>query len=714
MDGPRVGALLLAVCLVVGSAGVPLASGATASTTATTEATGAPHGGLHIDFTTSLTPERPGEVGVVAAFEVPDGVTSLTAEVPQGVEVTDTDGFRQRAPREYEWTRTTDSPSLTYRLPVNETVTRGREGAETSGFLYVDTGDWALLKPPQLGVIYSGTGGREPIRRSHSVDGPGVAGESLLFVGPVETTAREVAGQRLRLAVPEAADLRASRADVLDSLAGVARTTTLGPADDEVLAIAAPTDGVAYGSTGLQRGSSAFWVRDVQRLDGPENVWVHEYVHTRQTSRPTDATRWSYEGMADYYAVTRALRAGQINYTQYRRHLDVGARERYADVTLAEPDTWRGTGANYWKGALAFAAIDRRIRIESDGAATLQDAIRRAQDRAGGGRLDQSTFLGSIEAVGGSDSRDLARRLTETDAAAETWTRSEHARVFGGLAAIDYRFGRFAVRGPYRNTSVDRPPTLVPGERLVVDATAENTGDAAGEFTATLRLGDRVVDTRSGSLEAGASTPLSWTVPVRTTGERSLRLGEATRSVAVREPATPRVSDLRVPGRLAVGERAEFAAVVANPADRPADGTVALTVGERTLTERPVRLAPGESTTLTATTSVERAAAYTVAAGDRSATLRVRDPTPTPTSNPGGGSGAGGPTRTATGGDRPTTAGDGRTDGEGDGDGTTARNGDETDTPTPLTPSGASGDGFGLATTLAGLAAVALLCSRLR
>jgi len=707
MNGSRVAALLLAVCLVVGSAGAPLASAATASTTTERGASAAPHGGLHIDFTTSLTPDRPGEVGVVAEFGIPDGVTSLTAEIPEGAEVTATEGFRQRAPREYEWTRTTDRPSLTYRLPVNETVTRGREGAETSGFLYVDTGDWALLKPPRLGVTYSGTGGREPIRRSHSVGGPGVVGESLLFVGPVETTTREVAGQRVRLAVPEAADLRPSRADVLDSLAGAARATTLGPADDAVLAIAAPTDGVTYGSTGLQRGSSALWVRDAQPLDGPESVWVHEYVHTRQTSRPTDATRWSYEGMADYYAVTRALRAGRIDYSQYRRHLDVGGRERYADVTLAEPDTWRGTSANYWKGALAFAAIDRRIRIESDGSATLQDAIRRAQDRASGGRLDQPTLLGSVEAVGGPESRELARRLTETDAAAETWNRSEHARVFGGLATIDYRFDGFAVRGPYRNTSVDRPPTLVPGEELVVDATAENTGDAAGEFAVTLRLGDRAVDTRSGSLDAGESTGLSWTVPVGTTGERSLRLGGATRSVTVREPATPRVSDLRVPDRLAAGERAEFAAVVRNPADRPADGTVALTVGDRTPAERTVRLAPGESTTLTATTGFERAGEYTVAAGDRSTTLRVRDPTPTPTS--GGGSDADG--------DRATTADDGRTDrgtdGAGSG-GTTTRNGGGADTATPMTPSGVSGDGFGVVAALAGLAAVTLLRSRLR
>jgi hypothetical protein len=162
-----------------------------------------------------------------------------------------------------------------------------------------------------------------------------------------------------------------------------------------------------------------------------------------------------------------------------------------------------------------------------------------------------------------------------------------------------------------------------------------------------------------------------------------------------------------VPDRLATGERAEFAAVVTNPADRPADGTVALTVGERTPAERTVRLAPGESTTLTATTGFERAGEYTVAVGDRSTTLRVRDPTPTPAS--GGGSDADG--------DRATTADDGRTDRGTDGaggGGTTTRNGGGADTATPMTPSGASGDGFGVVAALAGLAAVTLLRSRLR
>lgn len=418
--------------------------------------------------------------------------------------------------------------------------------------------------------------------------------------------------------------------------------------------------------------------------------------------------------MADYYAANRALRTGRINYSQFRRHLRIGTRPRYADVMLAAPDTWRGTSANYWKGALVFAAIDRRIRLESDGSATLQDAVRRAQDRTGRGRLNQSTFLGSVEAVGGTDSRAVARRFTETNATPETWNRSEHARAFGGFATIDYRIDGFRVEGPYRSTGVDQPPTLVPGERLVVNAVATNTGDAAGEFAVTLRAGDRAVGTRSGQLAAGARTDLQWTVPFEGTGERTVRLAEAERSVTVRPPATPRVTDLQVPDRVAVGESVRVRAVVTNRAERPANATVALTVDGRTLTERDVRLAPGESTTLAASTSFGSAGSYTVAADDQSATLRVRDST-APTMSAGGG--AGGSGRSTTG-----SVGTGTDDGVGgDGsaadagaDGGGASRGADTTTGTPLTPSGSAGDGFGAAAALVGLLLTVLVLARRR
>jgi hypothetical protein len=633
--------------------------------------------GLHVNYTTSLTPARPGEVNVTARFAVPDRVTALGVAVPPDATVTAAEGFRQRGPGRYEWTRTTDRPSLAYRLPANVTVARGREGAATSGYLYVDTGEWALVRAPSLGVTYSGAGPRPPLRRSQSVAGEGVAGDALLFLGPVETETRTVAGQRLRLAVPAAADLRESPTDVLDSLAGAARTLRVGPADESVLVVAAPTAGVDYGSTGLQRGAADAWVRDTERLDSPENVWVHEYVHTRQAYRGTDATRWTFEGMADYYAVTRALEAGRINYSRYRRHLNIGARQRYANATLADPSTWTGTTAHYWKGALAFAAIDRRIRVESGGDATLQDAIRRATNTDE--RVDQSRFLDAVAATGGPDSRALARELTETSAAAETWNRSVHARVFG-LADPDYRFASFRVAGPYRNATVDRLPTLVPGERVTVRAVARNNGTETGDYAVTLRAGDRAVGTRTGRLDPGETARFSWTVPFDAAGESRLVLGEATRPVTVRQAAAARVTALRVPARVGVGESVRVRATVGNRAGRPAGATVALRADGATLTERRVRLAPGASTALAGRTAFQSPGEYTVAAGDRTATVRVVAGTPTPTA-------------------------------PDDGDDFT---GTVTPTPSPVTPTVAQGPGFGIAAAVAAVAFAVLLGRRRR
>lgn len=594
-------------------------------TAANTVSTATP--GLNLTFETSLTPATPGEVRTRVRFTVPEGVTSLTARLPADVTVTGADGFRRRAPRRYEWTQTTDRPSITMTVPANVTIQRGRGASATEGVVFADTGEWALIRAPRLaGLTYSGLGDRATIHREQVVNGSGAAGEEILFLGPVEAYSRETGGQRLRLVVPAAADLRESPEAILDALAAANRALTFGARDDRVFVVAAPTDGVSYASTGLQRGDSDIWVRDVQRLDTPENVWVHEYIHTRQDYRGTDRTRWTLEGMADYYAASRTLQRGRINYSQYRRHLSIGARGRYGDVVLANQSTWAGTTANYWKGALVFAGLDRRIRIESDGEATLQDAIRRAQTRSGTA-LNESTFLGSVEAVAGPESHAFARRYTTTNATPDTWNRTEHARTFGGLADISYRFAGFSVDGPYRNGTL-ADPVVVPGETLFVRAVATNDGDRAGNYTATLRAGDRTVGSRGGSLAPGESVRLGYRVPFETTGDPAIVVGGARREAGVVDPGTPRVTALRVPDRARVGDPVRLRATVRNPADLPADGRVSLRVDGTVVGERRVQLAPGGETTLMTRTVFERPGEYSVRAGNQSATVRVREPTP--------------------------------------------------------------------------------------
>lgn len=676
----RILVCLLLVCSLVSVAGVTAGRPATEPGTAANEDTNANASTeaepLNRTFVLSLTPETSGTVRVRLQFEVPDGVTSLSTTLSSGASVTDTEGFQHSGGDSYEWTQTTDTPSITYDLPVNQSYTRGREGAETTGQLYADAGEWAIAPAPRAGVSYSGTGPQPEITTGYEFTGSGVTGGDIVYLGDFTAYERTAAGQRLRLVVPAAAELHEEPKAVLDALAGASKTISFGLTDPEVVAIAAPTT-VNWASTGLQRGAADFWVLDDRRLDTANNVWVHEYAHTRQTYSPTAETRWSVEGMADYYAALVAYRQGHINYDQFRNHLNIG--RHHEDVILSEPDTWEGSLANYDKGALVLAALDRRIRLETDGEATVEDVIRRFNDST----VSQEEFLDAVEATAGSNVRDDAKRYTETDTAPETWTRQEHAAAFGdGRAAFDYEFTPpYDRSGPYRADQVDASPSVVVGESLDLRVAVENTGAATGDYRAALRVDGQTVATRQGTLDPGARERLRFNRTFSDAGEVTLTVGEATETVTVRQPASPRVSELDAPKQARAGEPVELRATVENGANRPARGTVTLATGGQTLASEEILLGVGETATLTATTSFE-AGDHAVTAGDRERTIQVSEkPSTSPTDGDA-----------STGADRSTT----RTEA-----GQTATGADKT--PAVGQP------GFGVAAALAALAAVAAL-----
>lgn len=575
-------------------------------------------------FTVSLTPDDPGAIRVELEYRIPDDVTTLSTQLPEEASVQSTDGFQRRSGTTYDWTRTTDTPTITYVFPVNQTVTRNTgEGTQTTGYLYVDTGEWAIARAPRAGVTYSGTGSQPELTTDYAFTGSGATSGAILYLGPFEEHRRTVAGQQLRLVVPRAADLRTPPEEVLDSLGSAAKKLSIGPRDATVIAIAAPGT-VDWGSTGLQRGQSDFWVLDDQGVNSPGNVWVHEYVHTRQVYRPTDATRWTVEGMADYYAALLTYQQGRISYDRYRRHL--GAAEDHQNAVLADPSTWEGTLADYDKGALVFAALDRQIRLETDREGTLQGVLRRINN----GTVEQSEFLDAVGAVGGSDPRSFAETYTETDAIPETWSRQEQRDAFGDdRPSFAYEFvPPYERTGPYRTDTADATPSVVLGETLALRVGVENTGSATGEYRAELRVDDEVVATRTGTLDPGAREVVTFDRTFTARGERRLTVGRAAETVTVRAPATPRVTGLDAPRRAAPGESVRLQATVANPAERPANGTVTLAVDGDSVATRHLRLDTNETATLTASTTLE-VGEHTVTAGGRERTVRVSTSTPT-------------------------------------------------------------------------------------
>ncbi|PSP96108.1 hypothetical protein BRC84_02185 [Halobacteriales archaeon QS_1_68_44] len=584
------------------------------------------------------TADDPGQVDVTTRLTVPSGTTGLRVTLPERTDVYETRGFTRAGDRTYEWTRSTDEPFLSYTMAGNVTVDRGAGERH----LFAVTDEWAIVRSPRVDL-------RTPddsvdATRRYEVEGRGAAGPNITYLGPHEERVRE-GRQRFRLVIPAAADMAASPRDALDSMENASERVSFGRRDPEVFVVVAPT-GVEWAATGLQRGDADLWVRDRQRVDTARNAWVHEYVHTRQEYEPTDATRWTFEAMAEYYAAVLTYEQGRIDYEAFRGRMERGTDGRYGDVRLVDPDTWRNNEGDYEKGALVFGHLDRRLRAETDG------SMDRVFGRLGAGELTRSAFLGAVEDAGGTGVRGDAEQYTETTATPQVWSREEHVEAFGG-PLIRQSFGGFAVAGPHRSTALGEP-RLVAGERLEATVTVANNGTEAGEFTLRFRVDGKTVETRSGTLGPGETTTVTFTRQFGSAGKYELTAGTATATVVVEEPAAARVTDLVVePESAAIGETVRLRAAVTSSADRPDAGTVAFTADGETVATREVAFAG--TTTVEATTTPEAPGEYAVGAGDLTATLSVRDETVQPTTTPAAGENEG-PSGGGTGATTPSAA----------------------------------------------------------
>jgi hypothetical protein len=571
---------------------------------------------VDVEHTVGMTDES-GAVDVTTTVFVPDGTAGLRVTIPSGTDVYATDGFARVDDRTYEWTRSTDEPSLSYTMEGNVTVDRGAGERH----LFAVTDDWAIVRSPQVG-IRTASGPAEADER-YRVDGAGAAGPHITYLGPHTTRVRD-AGQRFRLVVPAAANMTATPAAALDSLAHASRRISFGDRDEVVFVVVAPTS-VPWAATGLQRGEADLWIRDVQSVDTARNAWIHEYVHTRQDYEPTAETRWSVEGMAEYYAAVLPYEAGHVSFNRFRVTLASGRGDAYDDVVLAEPSTWEDGEGDYVKGALVWGALDRRLH------AVFGDGMDAVVARFGDGAVSQSEFLDAVAAVGTPGVRSDARESTETTASPELWNESEHVAAYGG-ALLRHAFDAFAVSGPYRDTAVPEP-RLVTGETLNVTVVVRNEGTDPGEYAVPFRVDGETVGTRRGTLDPGESTTLSFDRTFEAAGEYDLRAGSATATAVVEQPADPTVTALSVePTTPARGRAVRINATVESTADRPANGTVVVTVDGDTLATR--RVAFAGTTTVEETTTFDGAGDHAIRAGDRMATVTVRDVTVTPTASP--------------------------------------------------------------------------------
>ena len=565
-------------------------------------------------------------IDVETRLSIPDSTVELEITIPADTDVTGATGFERVDDRTYAWTESTATPSLEYEYDA--TVSGSHRGRE--GLTFVANDEWALVRTPSVGVSWRSTDTDSELARSNMVDGEGVASTHMAYLGPYTEHTGSAAGQTFRLVVPEAADLREDPDEILAALEAAAGRLVIGPRPD-VFAVAAPTAGQSWGPAGVQRGPGGdFWVRDTEALGTAQNTWVHEYVHTRQRYATTDATRWTTEGMAEYYAALLAYEAGDVRYEAFRDRLERGTDPEYDDVHLADSGTWRGTTADYERGAQLFAHLDRRLRADAD---TSLDAVVAGVNRRGA-ELTQRRFLDAIGSAGGADLRADAERYTETTATPPIASRGEYVAAFGG-PDVRYSIAGTAVSGPYRTGALD-PPELVVGETLELDVVAENVGTEPGDFEAELRVDGEVVAVREGRLGPGASTMLRFARGFDSAGEFELSIGPERATVTVEEPAGIEVVGLEtIPAAPMAGEAVTLRVTVASAADRPAADEVTFRADGDAVATEPVRIGEGTATVET-TVSFEESGEYAVSAGGQRATVTVGGDAASPGTDPTG------------------------------------------------------------------------------
>jgi hypothetical protein len=572
-----------------------------------------------------LTPDEPGRIDVVVGYRLPDAVSSLSVSLPDRTTAVETSDFEE-TPDDYEWDGDGDTAQLRVTVDANVSARGSRSGevAQDGEYSFQDAGDWALVNVPSLrtGWAWSGPKGLTvDIDEETMVDGDGSSGGEVAYLGDVDEHTRTANGQTFTLAVPERANAAESPEDVLDALAAASGRLQVGDRDDRVWMAVAPT-GADWGVRGVEYGGNDAWVLADSRLDDPANVWLHEYVHTRQGYRTADSGRWTMEAAAEYYASSLSLELGYVEFREFQDYLGYGERDPWRDAVLASPSTW-ASGANYLKGSLVWGDLDRRMRLTTDHEAAMQRVLwtLNRQDAA----VTNQDVVAAVRDASGPDVAEAARRFTTTEATPEMWSRAGHRAAFAvDPPRMTYGDTEYRVTGPFRNETFDELPTLYVGETLAVTATVANDGDVSGEYEGAVTEGNATLATDSGTLAGGESGELTVQHALASPGTYNVTLGRDSQPVSVRSPATVQVTELSVdPERVEPGDGVTVTARLSNPSEDPARGPVAVTLDGRQVASLNATLASGASITRSATVTVQQSGRYEVAVGDRTVTVQA-------------------------------------------------------------------------------------------
>ncbi|KAB1197398.1 MULTISPECIES: hypothetical protein [Haloferax] len=282
--------------------------------------------------------------------------------LPQRASLVSNNGFTNNTESAYElsWNHKTRRPSITYSFNASGPPSGQSNIPENSDYGYSDS--WSLAPLP---------GHLQP-HVNPQIKNNGVVGKNVVFFGEANVYERTVGCQRIRLVVPDTADMSSSPDAVLDLLSSTARRLNIGHRYTVVTVFASPDE---MTRSGFATGPDMVVEDDTPTLSNSQSMWIHEYIHTRQGMVVSPEMKWFIEASAKYYESRLLYEDEYISRAEYERHLINMAQAQRQGVVLANSSTWHNN-SEYINGALVLAALDYRIRESSRGTQNLSDVFK--------------------------------------------------------------------------------------------------------------------------------------------------------------------------------------------------------------------------------------------------------------------------------------------------------------------------------------------------
>ena len=174
------------------------------------------------------------------------------------------------------------------------------------------------------------------------------------------------------------------------------------------------------------------------------------------------------------------------------------------------------------------------------------------------------------------------------------------------------------------------PARVGVGREITVSVTVENTGDAAGTYTVTLKVDGAVVESREVELGPGESTVVTFTIVGEEVGEHTVEVDGLTRKFVVTAAAPPEfeISNLRIfPSEVEVGQSVTVTVTVTNVGGERGIKKVVLRVDGFKLVKE-VELNPGESKEVSFSIQAKEEKTYAVEIEGLKGTFVAKAPAP--------------------------------------------------------------------------------------